>query len=541
MNISNNNHLNILDLPNEILFIILKKLNMVDVLYSLMDVTQRFDQLVFDPFYIRNLNMISMTMKSFYDRTYSIDNQVLDGICKNILPRIYDQVNELVVEQYSMERVLHTVNYPHLYSLTLIDFPEEVLLNYLTSNTILRKLLIEQITCLKIDVQDRPKEPSPETLAAMFALIVSLCKRLIKLSFCQLFHRSTLCNFELSTTNFKSSTLIALKINVKTFDDCLYLLDGRFNCLSTLIIGVQIISNTPGTIDNTKKLPKLKHFSLTSYPHLFVYDNLIIPLLRRMINLEELILYLSIIRSNKNYIDGSELYDDILIYMPRLNNFTFNIHTNVDKNNLEIAFSSNEDIQRSFSRKEYGPVASHIENFTRENKRRCHSYSLPYEFKSRCHIYSLPYQFKSLHLLNNSFQSGIFDNVQSLIMTDFCPFEHNFFNVISQSFPVLEKLGIINDEPQKDKQQSTPLIIFSHLIYLDLHGAHANYAEQFLVDKHCHLPCLLDLKIGYESLVLVTNNFTNDATRLTCSKLTSLCIKGAFVPPKTFHEYFPLL
>ncbi|CAF4819328.1 unnamed protein product, partial [Rotaria socialis] len=42
-------------------------------------------------------------------------------------------VNELVVEQYSMERVLHTVNYPQLYSLTLTDFPEEVLLNYLTS------------------------------------------------------------------------------------------------------------------------------------------------------------------------------------------------------------------------------------------------------------------------------------------------------------------------------------------------------------------------------------------------------------------------
>ncbi|CAF3604597.1 unnamed protein product [Rotaria socialis] len=113
MNISNNNHLNILNLPNEILFIIFKKLNMVDVLYSLMDVTQRFDQLAFDPFYIHN--------------------QVLDRICKNILPRIYDQVNELVVEQYSMERVLHTVNYPQLYSLTLTDFPEEVLLNYLTS------------------------------------------------------------------------------------------------------------------------------------------------------------------------------------------------------------------------------------------------------------------------------------------------------------------------------------------------------------------------------------------------------------------------
>ncbi len=133
MNISNKNHLNILDFPNEILFIIFNKLNMVDVLYSLVDVTQRFDQLVLDSFYIRNLNMTSMTMKSFYDRTYSIDNQVLDRICKNILPRIYRQVNELIVEQYSMERILHTINYPQLYSLKLMDFPEEVLLDHLTS------------------------------------------------------------------------------------------------------------------------------------------------------------------------------------------------------------------------------------------------------------------------------------------------------------------------------------------------------------------------------------------------------------------------
>ena len=285
----------------------------------------------------------------------------------------------------------------------------------------------------------------------------------------------------------------------------------------------------------------MKHFSLTSYPHIFSYDNSIIPLLQRMVNLEELILFLSIIRSNKNYIDGNELYDDILIYMPRLNKFTFNIHTSIDKNSDEIAFTSNEDIQRSFIRKEYEPAASHIETFTRANERRCHSYSLPYEFKSRCHIYFLPYQFKSFHFLNNSFQGGIFNNVQFLIVTDCCPFEHKFFKVISQSFPLLKKLHIVNEEAQKDKQQSRPLAIFSHLIYLDLHGAHADYAEQFLVNKYCHLPCLLNLNIGYESLVLVTNNFTNDGTRLTCSKLTNLRIKEAFVPPKTFHHYFPLL
>lgn len=155
MNTSNINHFGILDLPNEILLMIFNKLNMVDVLYSLVDVTQRFDQLVLDPFYIRNLSLTSMRMKSFFDRTYSIDDEILLKLCKNILPRIYHQVNELTVEQHSMEHVLHTTNYPQLYSLTLLDFQEEILLNYLTSklfnfeyNTeIIRDKLIVFVCC----------------------------------------------------------------------------------------------------------------------------------------------------------------------------------------------------------------------------------------------------------------------------------------------------------------------------------------------------------------------------------------------------------
>jgi hypothetical protein len=133
MNIAKKNHLlNILDLPNEVLLIIFNKLNMVDVFNSLMDVCERFHQLVLDPFCIRNFDMTSMTMKSFYDRTFSVDNQVLDRICSNILPRIHHQVNELIIEQQSMQQVLHTLNYPQLYSLTLMDFEEETLFKYLT-------------------------------------------------------------------------------------------------------------------------------------------------------------------------------------------------------------------------------------------------------------------------------------------------------------------------------------------------------------------------------------------------------------------------
>jgi hypothetical protein len=131
MNISHNKHLNILDLPDEILLIIFKKLNMVDILYSLVGVNKRLDQLVLDPLYIRTLDMTSMTMKSCFDRNYSIDDQVLSKVCKNVLPRIHHQVNELIVNQNSMERVPQTINYPQLYSLSLVDFPAEVLYKYL--------------------------------------------------------------------------------------------------------------------------------------------------------------------------------------------------------------------------------------------------------------------------------------------------------------------------------------------------------------------------------------------------------------------------
>jgi hypothetical protein len=85
----------------------------------------------------------------------------------------------------------------------------------------------------------------------MFALILSLCKRLMKLNFCQLHHHSTFCTFDLLSTNYTSSTLTTLEINVITFDDCLYLLDERLNCLSTLKIHVNEIAYTSGTIDNT--------------------------------------------------------------------------------------------------------------------------------------------------------------------------------------------------------------------------------------------------------------------------------------------------
>jgi hypothetical protein len=49
--------------------------------------------------------------------------------------------------------------------------------------------------------------------------------------------RSTLY-FDFLPSTFSSSTLLELNIKVKTFTDCLYLLDGRFNRLHTFYVDV---------------------------------------------------------------------------------------------------------------------------------------------------------------------------------------------------------------------------------------------------------------------------------------------------------------
>ncbi|CAF4967901.1 unnamed protein product [Rotaria sp. Silwood1] len=379
MNISNNNYPNIFDLPNEILFIIINKLNIDDVFYSLVDVDERFGQLVLDPLYIENLDITFMTMNSFYDRTFSVHEQVLSNICENILPKIHDQ----------------------------------------------------------------------------------------------------------------------------------------------------------------RKLPKLKCFSLTSINYTHDYDQQIIPLLRRMINLEELILFLSVIRVDSTFIGGIELYYQVLIHMSHLNKFVFSINTGVLIKNNNIDVPSNEDIQHSFIGREYGQVDSYV-HF--EPRMPIDEFSFK-EVKAvvKSHIYSLPYQFERFLHLNNSFQGGMFIKVRCLTMTDTSPFEHQLFKIISDDFPFLKELNISNVEPHKEKQHSSTLINFPHLNLLNLVEAHVDYAEQFLVDTNTHLPCLLDLYIEYESLAMVTNNFTNDTTRLYCAKLKGLHIDKPFVRSKRFDEYFPLL
>jgi hypothetical protein len=256
------------------------------------------------------------------------------------------------------------------------------------------------------------------------------------------------------------------------------------------------------------------------------FEREIVPLLRRMRNLQELTLFLSILEIDRSHIDGIRLHNEILISMPQLNKFTFSVHTLFFNNDIQTNLPTNGDIQRSFIGKGFGQVGSSLQIRRKGNV-------------GKSHVYSLPYEFEYFLLLNNSFQADIFDRVEYLTMEDVLPFEHYFFKLISQCFPCLKGLYIANDEAQKNKKNSSQLIVFPHLIRLNLVKAHVDYAEQLLCDKNTQLPALLDLSIEYESLAIITNDFTNDAICRNCAKLKRLNINSV-LPSKNFHQYFPL-
>jgi hypothetical protein len=117
--------MNIFDLPDELLLCILTKLNNVDILYSLVDVNQRFDRLALDSIYIGDLDFTPSNKSEEYA-------QFLDRFCTNILPRIHYQINKLTLDDLSIERLLHIVDYPQLYSLSLAFCQPETILKYLT-------------------------------------------------------------------------------------------------------------------------------------------------------------------------------------------------------------------------------------------------------------------------------------------------------------------------------------------------------------------------------------------------------------------------
>jgi hypothetical protein len=252
----------------------------------------------------------------------------------------------------------------------------------------------------------------------------------------------------------------------------------------------------------------------------------VVPLLRRMLCLKRLTLYLRV-RNRDTFIDGTQLNDDILIYMPRLYSFTFYVGT---VNTLDgfPRYLSDEDVQRTFINIGYQQVAC-IVNYFRT-------------FKAICHTFSLPFIFTRLEKIANRFPNIIFNHVTYLKAYDIIPFQHEFFHRIVHAFPSLKDFCIMNymPQPQNDNQVYS-VIEYSQLTSIDIKCAHTDYLEQFLLENKAYLPCLIELKVNYEQLRNVTQNFTRETTQRNCAKVKRLIMEDTLEFPNELNSYFSSL
>ncbi|CAF4397547.1 unnamed protein product, partial [Adineta steineri] len=166
-----------------------------------------------------------------------------------------------------------------------------------------------------------------------------------------------------------------------------------------------------------------------------------------------------------------------------------------------------------------------------------------------CHIYSTPFQMARFRALSNSFRGQDFSSVIELSLFDTRPFEHDFFEWLSQACPLLKDLIVNNSTPQENKRQVATIddkqifskISYLHLCQLKLVDAHIDYVDQFLCYTNTYLPTLHTLIIQYDKLVAATDNFTNDAKQINCSQIKRIVFDQLVVLPKDFYDYFPCL
>ncbi|CAF0818578.1 unnamed protein product [Rotaria sp. Silwood1] len=485
------------DLPDEIILIILTNLNKLDVLYSFMGVNKRLNKIVHDPTFTSGLTLFNYLPCNCI---YPLPHIMLDRLCIQILPKIAHNIKWLDLEPFSMKRILST-NYPNLVELGIYNIKKQTALNLFTGKTSLMHQFKKGILSLTIETINIQRETSTHLNTLMFTHIFNMFTNLQYLNFdpCFCYQRISFC---CSPPTVFSSTLLELYIKVMYVQDCLCLLDGRFNQLRTFCVDIGIAP-----------------------------DPLIIPLLHRMSNLEQLSLYLSHAHRNR-FINGNDLKQKIINYLPRLNQFRFNIRSTMLLND-QTDLPSNEDIRHTFK------------DFLNNEIISCVNYFLEYN-EGECHIYSYPYTMRSYENITNNFPGGLFTCVCEVSLYDEHPFEHEFFIRIQKSFPFMERLSIINRKAQKDKQckklkntnQDLLIIEYSHLKCLILDEVHYDYVEQFLLDTKACLPYGVNLHIDYQPLKRVTYNFKRNATRINCSKVRYICSDTTFRFPKHFKNYF---
>lgn len=241
-----------MDLPDEMILAIWKYLYNIDVLSAFTGLNSQFDRLIRDDAVIG-----SLTLLSHYPDQYPHlqPDSILDRFCLELLPKIHHRVRCLTLEPISMGRVLSTGSFPSLNHLTLINVDRDCVQRYFIGNENIdpsfKELFQRQITHLTVAlVGAGGTELQLDQTDTIMIPIFSLFANLVELDFSSPGYRefrTRLQSVHPSMMRCFSSALVRLRINVETFDDCLYLLDGRLPHLRRLDIHIAktISSNLP--------------------------------------------------------------------------------------------------------------------------------------------------------------------------------------------------------------------------------------------------------------------------------------------------------
>jgi hypothetical protein len=266
------------NLPDEILLIIFKQMSNVEVLYSLSDVNQRLNKIVYDPVFTSHL----IFSNHFSNNSITpLPTLMLDRFFFQIFPQIHDKIQRLGLAASFIDRILLFPKFPNLSKLGLFDLEIEyakylfigkifhlvvkvaslVFYPFLYKDLIDDKFYLDerslihkfknQLSSLFIDIaQNAPQNSIKDAIKLVFTNILTKFTNLQYLNICSnsiVYKRMTV---EMPPLTVISSTLLELHICLEDITDCLCLLDGRFNQLHTLYVKMYFISSSPLTMNN---------------------------------------------------------------------------------------------------------------------------------------------------------------------------------------------------------------------------------------------------------------------------------------------------
>ncbi|CAF0866218.1 unnamed protein product [Adineta steineri] len=170
------------------------------------------------------------------------DNKLIDRFCLQILPKIHHKIKWLNLESSSMKRILLATPYPYLHGIRLYSINGQMATYLFNNRYSLFESLKTQITSIMISLNDEHRSLEEHLVTRVFIYILNMFNLHyfnFRTSF--VYDEQVSLNDLLHRQQIFSQTLNELHINVETFNDCIYLLDGRLNKLHTLYIHVSNI------------------------------------------------------------------------------------------------------------------------------------------------------------------------------------------------------------------------------------------------------------------------------------------------------------